>query len=908
MRGVLWLWLSVLVAGVLGTDFQATSKAEIQDLNLVDLINTYPELSTFTRYLQRTRLIPTLNRIQTYDQDHTGITIFAPTNAAFDNAELGHGSIWTEELHTNTDNIQAQLRQQLLYHILNYTVSATESNVTYLETLHLPSRKRLSEPTRPGNIPQKPLTPPHPGAEDNGGLLGGSGQMLRVVRSANGSILHVGSDAHGSHGAYVVHVDRRSPYGDLYIIDRVLNLPPSLDVFLREQKACTLFQHMPLDILHTLAMTAHLTMFLPSDRAWNQLHPLEQAYLLGSSPQAQDDRLRVFGWHVSSTGIQNGHVAYAALLRSAPHTQFTTILGGDLHVFHAKNDSLFVNDMQIIREDLLTENGVVHILDGMHLPFGDLGMTPEKYLLALNATAFVSLIRRAGLESYITQDPHEMRHGSKAGPFTFLVPSNKALERWNEPFISFLKKKNPPMYETRLREMLLYHILPGHQRAFYNSSLPVTELHPPGLNGAPQRMSVRVLDNGTLTFGEANVSCEPIFLNSTTIYLLDNTAKVPVDPVQTAAEASLSTYVEALGKAQMDANVRQTPYTTYIVPSNQAFEAAGLVSKYMLGTANTELGHLLSSQALNGAWYSAVLSNKWSRIPTHDGSLWWLRRDSVSSDTVVRTNSSGLDIHVTRPDLLTDTGVMHVVDRLTIPASVPISLSQLAQSAPTGKMVSLLQVAGFDWVWNKTHKLEAGGACGRQKLVLLMPEDRAFAKLKVHSYEHNMEQLRALMALHILVVDDCAAPQPGNEDVPLSLVDEITHVSLLDKSMGGTSAYGTMAFRRISPTKENRLGYVVGIKGARSTRGKEHSAHVLEYGRASCIQAHAGRVTPGGILTIDTVLEPFESGWFLRWDWAWKMCLLAALSLGAVFTGIYTRHWRCGYARVQTEALEGEEE
>lgn len=912
MRGVLWVWLSVLVAGVLGTDFQSTSKSEIHDFNLVDLISTYPELSTFTRHLQRTRLIPTLNRIQTYDKEHTGIIIFAPTNAAFDDAKIGYGSIWMEEMRTNADNIQAQLRQQLLYHILNYTVSDTVSNATYLETLHLPSRKRLVEPTRPGNIPQKPFTPPHPGAEDNGGLLGGSGQMLRVERSANGSIFYVGSDVYGTHGANVIHVDRRSPHGDLYIIDRVLSLPPSLDVFLREQKACTLFQHLPLDILHTLAVTAHLTMFLPSDRAWNQLHPLEQAYLLGSSPQAQDDRLRVFGWHVSSTGIHNGHVAYAALLRSAPHTQLTTILGGDIHVSHAKNDSLVVNDMQIIREDLLTENGVVHILDGMHLPFGDLGMTPEKYLLALNATEFVSLIRRAGLESYITQDPHEMRHDSKFGPFTFLVPSNKALKRWNEPLMGLLNKKNPPMYESRLRDMLLYHILPGHQRVFNNLSLPPTELYPPGLNRAPQRMSVRVLDNGTLTFGRAKVSGEPVFLNSTTIYLLDNMAQVPVDPVQTASEASLSTYVEALYKARMDVNVRQTPYMTYIVPSNQAFEAAGLVSKYLLrsanGTDNTELGHVLSSQVLNGAWYSAVLPNKWSRIPTHDGSLLWMRRDTVSSDMVVRTNSSDLDIPVTRLDLLTNSGVMHVVDKLIIPASAPVSLSQLARSAPIGKMLSLIQDAGFNWIWNETHKLEAGGACGRQKLVLLMPEDRAFAKLNMHSYEHNMEQLQALVALHILVVDDCVAPQLGNEDVPLPLVDEITHVSLLDKSMGGTSAYGTMAFRRISSSNENRLGYVVGIKGARSTRGKEHSAHVLEYGRVLNVQTHAGRVMPGGILTIDTVLEPFESGWFLRWDWAWKMCLLAALSLGAVFAGICTRHWRCGYARVQTEALEGEEE
>ena len=133
--------------------------------------------------------------------------------------------------------------------------------------------------------------------------------------------------------------------------------------------------------------------------------------------------------------------------------------------------------------------------------------------------------------------------------------------------------------------MLLYHILPGHQRALHNSSLPVTELRPSGLSGAAQRMRVHILDNGTVLFGENSVSRKSIFLNSTTLYLLDDMVEMPKDPVQTASEASLSTYVEALYKVQMDKNVRQAPYMTYIVPSDLAFESAGLVSKYLLSSA-----------------------------------------------------------------------------------------------------------------------------------------------------------------------------------------------------------------------------------------------------------------------------------------------------------------------------------
>ena len=914
MRGWQWgAWLSALVVGA----FANVSESSTQDVNLVDIISTYPELSTFIHYLQRARLIPSLNRMQEKSDVSSGMTIFAPTNAAFESfwrhGDLGNKSVSEQEQHL-PDNIQAELRQQLLYHVLNYTLLDGNDANLFLETLHFPSRKRLFEPTRPGTVPQKPQDPPHPGAEDSGGLLGGYGQMLRVVRAENGSITHVGMDHRGMHGARVIHVDRRSRHGIVYLIDRVISLPPSLDVFLREQSVSTLFRHIPNDTLRTLATTAHLTVFLPTDAAWHQLDPLEKKYLLGSSPEALQDRLRVFGWHASSTGLGDGRVAYASELLAAPQTNLTTILGGDVHVRTQAGPtpdsprSLSLDGMSIVQQDILTENGVVHIVDGMHMPFGDLGMTTEKYLLALNATEFVALMKHAGLGDYITQDPHEARRpATPRGPFTFLVPPNSALRNWVHQHVAQPISKHSSSMQ-RLRDMLLYHILPDHQRTLTNETLLTTQLFPTGLLGAPQRIPVILSDNKTLTLGHARVTHGPVHAHTATMYLLSDIARVPTDPVHTAARASLSTYVQALSKAHLDSSIRKAPLMTYLAPINEAFENMGLAAKYLLHTSNADLSHVIASFALPGALYMSSLEANWTRVVTGDGSPVWLRR--VEAGIAVRTPTTGATLmQTTQTDLITDTGVVHAVSDVQLPPSVPMTLSKLARGAPTQKMLSLIHAAGFDWVWNLSLTIQADRKCKQQKLIVLLPEDRAFAKLNISVYEANPESLRALVALHILVMDECHSRKRTDEHLPLPLFDEMVHSTMLDKRLGGSSAFGRLAFRRTSASSKSQLGYMVGIKGARSTVGKEHAANVLDLGHAVLHETLAdGHVVPGGVLTIDTVLEPFEPGWLLRWNWTWKVCLLLVLVSGACVTRAYTRHRRWGYTRVQSDAFEGEEE
>lgn len=184
---------------------QSESPPVPQALSMVSLLSLSPNHSMTLHLLQRAKLIPTLNMME-------NATFFAPTDRAWelwaerqrgsDDSWLGSASIgeWLEQDGDSShvgqsqdsfmaDNQNWALRQHLLYHLLNYTLSAQDilplnsssgvPNVSTHETLHFPYLK-APEPS-----PEPPSGPPWLPRGDTGkGLLGGDGQRLRLLRGS----------------------------------------------------------------------------------------------------------------------------------------------------------------------------------------------------------------------------------------------------------------------------------------------------------------------------------------------------------------------------------------------------------------------------------------------------------------------------------------------------------------------------------------------------------------------------------------------------------------------------------------------------------------------------------------------------------------------------------------------------
>ncbi|KAL9937901.1 hypothetical protein V8E36_003446 [Tilletia maclaganii] len=625
--------------------------------NLIDILAHSPQHTVFIRLLQRSRLLPTLNNLMLFGDPTRGITILAPTNQAFLNhpdhkqwatlAGMRFDSLTLDEVEQDADDIDLNsnsneiLRQRLFYHVLNFTLPYTNASQQSLPpnpvlhpTLHFPSR-HLFDPTqptdltRPGPIPHPPAPPFMPG-KDPDALLGAQGQMLRVAAvniSASSSddggdaagpatkpALTFGSDHRGQGGVVALSEDWSSSSGVVISLNGVLDLPPKLeDVIHTHPSLSSLSALFPPKTLHSLSLTPHLTLFAPSSPAFDSnLSKVERSYLFDPRwAQARGDRFKLLGWHSVSQGVDGSSkegVIYGEDLRRQQNSTLLTILGGRVEVtFDRAADKLRVGSSEVLEEDIIIENGVIHLVSELLLPYPalGLGLTVEKTFLGLNASKFVNLMREAELEDYLTAPVSPLlllangtsahvAEGEDKGAYTFVVP--------RDDFLSVSAWSNSlPKDKKKLRDVLRYHIAPG---ALYPQNLSAdtlvgTELRDWRLKDGRQRVPVSVGEedgvlrrgNGDVSFGGVNVISDPVKVGSSLIYLTSAFLTPPSNPIQTAVSSlELSTFVAAVFSAHLDSGLKRAPGITYLVPSNAAFENMGLVMLYLLsGTKGEQL-------------------------------------------------------------------------------------------------------------------------------------------------------------------------------------------------------------------------------------------------------------------------------------------------------------------------------
>lgn len=188
-------------------------------VTLIDKLSNDTDYTSLIKLLQHAKLIPTLNRLD-------GSTFFAPTNDAIAHHAasnpLWNAALFSDPAELMKDNINEQLRDQLFYHLLNYTVSLpNDTDVLVAHTLHFPH-----EHTQPPTDEPPPLPPwmPVPG-----GTLGGESQRLRLA-SREGAH-YVGVDANGKGGAKLVKGVVDAGNGLLMGINSVLHTPSHLGVY-----------------------------------------------------------------------------------------------------------------------------------------------------------------------------------------------------------------------------------------------------------------------------------------------------------------------------------------------------------------------------------------------------------------------------------------------------------------------------------------------------------------------------------------------------------------------------------------------------------------------------------------------------------------------------------------------------
>ncbi|GAA6042019.1 hypothetical protein JCM8097_009150 [Rhodosporidiobolus ruineniae] len=1045
---------------------QACTPPTTQSITLADLLSASADHQLLLAAFQRARLIPTLNRLN-------GSTLFAPTDDAIRNErkreralhKTGHApaaqlAVWSsvvdwveqgkpERLESEEedgegekgddeprhDNLQLALRDTLLYHVLNYTLfpapptnSSDNSTApapkplpldipTLQETLYFPSlfpynRSFPAPPSLPGTEPEKP--DPDAPKDRPEGLLHGEGQRLGLLKRKKGGEIWVGGDWKGEGGVKASSEPEFATNGALVSLDGVLQKPNDVVSIIRSTpELSTLASLLPPPVLDFLTTAPHLTLFAPTNEAWGVLSELEMKYL--RSGFAELDLAEIFGGAASQAGAGKGKVGYLERLvgfKGGKASTITTIRNGTLEVTGGQDKTdAQVNGTAIVTGDILAKNGVIHTVPSLLLPSGSLSLTAEKYLIALDATDFVALLRSVNLSHYVQVPSHEPGTVLDSSPLPPIVGTDDVVpqislsasavdnkprrERYTilavkddvlasafsdssassrNPFISSPVLNGhplPPEGSAALKELLAYHIVTGRWTPdeLDDGMLVGTELRTDLLRGARQRVVVGVQgedgsrgegwaskgkgkkgkggderEKGTISWGGATVVAEPVAVGGSIIYLVSSL----IDPPPTAITAAvsdlrLSTFVASVYAAALDGILSMQPAVTYLVPTNDAFESLGLTMSYLLlPSSRAELRTVLKYHAVDevvyldgfprtgGARYATLL----------DGTEIYFERDSTNGTLSVHgptlggvpANGETRDASIVEGDILTETGALHIVDQVELPAELDITLEKLLLGAKANTMVELIKAANMSWVLegkappqpSKHKKQEVEGAVGTQSYegrgkhgeeryagsndrayTILCPSDKAFSRLNLTYYRTNPPALEALVRLHIIpdVSSSSSLPtaSPAEPGAPLALGDTKSYKTLLDESQpGGSSAYGAVAFRKWGAGDS---AWLVGVEGARGVKGEADAARVVQWGRATpwlveddgpsaAGKGTTTRLVPaGGVISLDAVLLPYEPGWFRRWGWIVLSSIIGVAVL-AVFAFVAVRRYR----------------
>jgi uncharacterized surface protein with fasciclin (FAS1) repeats len=169
----------------------------------------------------------------------------------------------------------------------------------------------------------------------------------------NANILVAGVDYDPSTQALIFPDDLSNPY---WVSDPALCTNSIYDIVSNSADHTTLKVAIDACALNgVLSDPGSLTLFAPTDAAFNLLPSGTVAALLADIPQLTDIlKHHVVGSSVMSSTLSNNQVV-------------TTLLGTDVTVI-INSTGVFIDNAQVIVADILADNGVVHVIDAVLLP------------------------------------------------------------------------------------------------------------------------------------------------------------------------------------------------------------------------------------------------------------------------------------------------------------------------------------------------------------------------------------------------------------------------------------------------------------------------------------------------------------------------------------------------------------
>jgi len=378
----------------------------------------------------------------------------------------------------------------------------------------------------------------------------------------------------------------------------------------------------------TLSGDGPFTIFAPTDAAFAAI-PMETLTELLADPSGSLTDILLYhaiGADVRSTDLMNGQVA-------------TTINGKDITV-EISPDGVFINNAKVTVADLVADNGVVHVIDAVLIP--PRVTVVDVVVGSPDHTTLEAAVIAADLAGTLSGD----------GPFTLFAPTDAAFDALPAGTVDDLLA-DP---SGALTDVLLYHAISGDIRStdLTDGQIATT------VNG--KDVTVTINTDGVF-INDAQVTVADIVTDNGVVHVID---AVLIPPRVTVVDIVVgSDDHTTLETAVLAADLAGTlsgdgPFTLF-APTDAAFAAlpAGTVDE-LVSDPMGPLTDILLYHAIAGDIRSTDLS---------DGQM---ATTINGSDITVTINMDGVfinDAQVTVADIVTDNGVVHVIDAVLLPTS-----------------------------------------------------------------------------------------------------------------------------------------------------------------------------------------------------------------------------------------------
>ena len=515
-------------------------------------------------------------------------TVFAPTDQAFTDAGINLNDFDTPEENQTLTEI-------LLHHVISASV---------------------------------------PSADVKDGMMATTVNGDKVKFTVSNGAVSVGA-------AQVTTPDVLSSNGIIHVIDKVL-MPP-VDI---PATAQTTGIHNSLvaaviqaDLLPTLQGPGPFTVFAPTDQAFTDAG-IDLASL--DTPEGKQQLSDILLYHVVSAEVPAKNVSDCMLADAANGQPLSFTVG----------DGVMVNDANVTITDVITSNGLIHVIDKVLMPTDSPRDIPRTAQCTGAHDSLVAGVIQAELLSTL-QGP---------GPFTVFAPTDQAFLDAGIDLASL----DTPEGKATLSDILLYHVVAGEVPAANVSECMSAD----AVNGQPLAFTV----DGGVMVNDANVTVPDVMTSNGIIHVIDKVLMPSDAPNNIPRTAQCTGIHDSLVAAVIQAELLETlqgqgPFTVF-APTDQAFTDAGID---LASLDNPEGKAILSDILL----YHVVAGNVPSSAVTE-----CMSADAVNGQPLSFTVNGGVmvnDANVSSPDVVTSNGVIHVIDKVLMPTDTPNDIPRTAQ-------------------------------------------------------------------------------------------------------------------------------------------------------------------------------------------------------------------------------------